>query len=137
MNNPNYEKLIKKLNELFMLDQAELDFGIYRVMNFRRQEIKEFIENDLLGQVRLELDQSGGVDRKATQQKLDAAIKQAQELGADPESLPKVKELRAQLAQSGNAEAMENEVFSYLFSFFNRYYDAGDFVALRRYKEGV
>ncbi len=137
MNNPNYEKLIKKLNELFMLDQADLDFGIYRVMNFRRREIQQFIEQDLLSQVRAELDLSGGVDRKATQQKLEAAIKQAHELGADPEALPKVKELRAQLTQSGNAEAMENDVFSHLFSFFNRYYEAGDFVALRRYKEGV
>jgi adenine-specific DNA-methyltransferase len=39
-----------------MLDQAELDFGIYRVMNFRRKEIKSFIENDLLNQVKTELD---------------------------------------------------------------------------------
>lgn len=137
MNNPNYEKLIRKLNELFMLDQAELDFGIYRVMNFRRKEIKAFIENDLLKQVKMELDKSGGVDRKATQKKLDVAIKQALDLGIDAEMSPKVKELRKELAQSGNAEAMENEVFSHLFAFFNRYYESGDFIALRRYKEGV
>jgi hypothetical protein len=47
---------LRQLNELFMLDQAELDFGIYRVMNFRRKEIKSFIENDLLNQVKTELD---------------------------------------------------------------------------------
>ena len=33
--------------------------------------------------------------------------------------------------------ALENEVFSHLFNFFRRYYDEGDFISLRRYKEGV
>lgn len=135
--NPNYEKLLRKLHELFMLDQEDLDFGIYRIMNFRRDEIKQFIERDLLTQVRAELDLSGGVDRQATQRKLDAAIKQAQELGVDPETTQKVKDLRAELAQAGNAEALENEVFSQLYNFFSRYYEGGDFVSLRRYKKDV
>lgn len=135
--NPNYEKLLRKLHELFMLDQEDLDFGIYRIMNFRRDEIKQFIEQDLLTQVRAELDLSGGVDRQATQRKLDAAIKQAQELGVDPETTQKVKDLRAELAQAGNAEALENEVFSQLYNFFSRYYEGGDFVSLRRYKKDV
>lgn len=120
-----------------MLDQEDLDFGIYRIMNFRRDEIKQFIERDLLTQVRAELDLSGGVDRQAIQRKLDAAVKQAQELGVDPESTQKVKDLRAELAQLGNAEALENEVFSQLYNFFSRYYEGGDFVSLRRYKKDV
>ena len=33
--------------------------------------------------------------------------------------------------------ALENEVFSHLYNFFRRYYDEGDFISLRRYKEGV
>ena len=32
---------------------------------------------------------------------------------------------------------LENEVFSHLFNFFRRYYSEGDFISLRRYKEGV
>ncbi|MDX2067061.1 MAG: site-specific DNA-methyltransferase [Haliscomenobacter sp.] len=135
--NPNYDKLLRKLHELFMLDQEDLDFGIYRIMNFRRDEIKQFIERDLLTQVRAELDLSGQVDRQAIQRKLDAAIKQAQELGVDPESTQKVKDLRAELAQVGEAEALENEVFSQLYNFFSRYYEGGDFVSLRRYKKDV
>ena len=135
--NPNYEKLLRKLHELFMLDQEDLDFGIYRIMNFRRDEIKQFLDRDLLSQVRAELATSGNVDRQASQRKLDAAIKQAQELGVDPETTQKVKDLRAELAQAGNAEALENEVFSQLYNFFSRYYEGGDFVSLRRYKKDV
>ena len=33
--------------------------------------------------------------------------------------------------------ALETDVYSALYSFFNRYYEDGDFVSKRRYKEGV
>ena len=42
------EKLKTLLAELFQLDQAELDFGIYRIMNAKREEITRFLNNDLL-----------------------------------------------------------------------------------------
>ncbi len=48
----NLDKLKDLLAELFMLDQADLDFGIYRVMNAKRVEVTRFLENDLLPQVR-------------------------------------------------------------------------------------
>ena len=38
---------------------------------------------------------------------------------------------------SVDVAAMESEVFSHLFNFFRRYYSEGDFLSLRRYKEGV
>jgi len=48
----NYDKLKKLLAELFQLDQAELDFGIYRIMNQKRGEIMQFLDSDLLPQVK-------------------------------------------------------------------------------------
>ena len=36
-----------------------------------------------------------------------------------------------------NHEFLENEVYSDLYSFFRRYYQGGDYLSLRRYKEGV
>ena len=44
----NYNKLRKLLEELFQLDQADLDFGIYRIMNQKRGEIVTFLDKDLL-----------------------------------------------------------------------------------------
>ena len=38
-----YESFIKKLQEIFMMDHAELDFGIYRIMNQKRTEINKFM----------------------------------------------------------------------------------------------
>ncbi len=52
MPESNYDKLKRILDELFMFDQADLDFGIYRIMNVRRAEIRRFLDDDLLPGVR-------------------------------------------------------------------------------------
>lgn len=43
-----YESFIKKLQEIFMMDHAELDFGIYRIMNQKRADINHFLKFELL-----------------------------------------------------------------------------------------
>jgi adenine-specific DNA-methyltransferase len=48
----NQKKLLKILNEIFQLDQSDLDFGIYRIMNTKSKEIREFLENDLIESVK-------------------------------------------------------------------------------------
>ena len=40
---------------LFQFDSADLDFGIYRIMNYKREVIERFIENDLIKAVSQEL----------------------------------------------------------------------------------
>ncbi len=133
----NYIKLKEKLLELFMLDQPELDFGIYRIMNSKRQEIIQFLDNDLLPQVKTAFAQYRDADKSKIETDIQKAIQQAQELGVDPESSPKVKELRAKIIESVDLAALEEEVYSDLYNFFRRYYKEGDFLSLRRYKEGV
>ncbi len=137
MPETNLHKFKKLLAELFLFDQADLDFGIYRIMNVKREEITRFLENDLLPQVREALGELEQADHAVIEAELAKAIEQAKALGADPESLPKVKELRQQLAQTADIEALESEVFSDLYNFFRRYYNEGDFISLRRYKEDV
>ena len=39
-----YEKLKDILREMFQMDQADLDFGIYRIMNAKRDEIEKFLD---------------------------------------------------------------------------------------------
>ena len=45
--------------------------------------------------------------------------------------------MRQHIGQKTDVETLESEVFSDLYTFFRRYYDEGDFLSLRRYKEGV
>ena len=133
-----YEKLKNLLKELFQLDQPDLDFGFYRVMHARSAEVTQFLEKDLLPQVKAAFAQYRPADKAAIEQELAKAIEQAQALGADPETLPKVKELRARIAEDAvDLDALEAEVYDHLYSFFRRYYSEGDFLSKRVYKPGV
>jgi adenine-specific DNA-methyltransferase len=132
------EKLISLLKELFQTDQAELDFGIYKVINQRRDEINRFLEERLLPQIKEAFSTYQSVDTKILQDELKQAMRQAEDLGVDPETSSKVKGIREQIATySVDVEDLENQVFSDLYNFFRRYYDEGDFISQRRYKEGV
>lgn len=41
------EKFQKLLEELFQFDLADLDFGIFRIMNYKRHVIARWIHEDL------------------------------------------------------------------------------------------
>ena len=88
-----HDSFIKKLQEIFMMDHAELDFGIYRIMNQKRSEIEHFLKFELLPQVKTAL--------------------------------------------ASAPDGSDNEVFSHLVTFFSRYYDNGDFISKRRYKDNT
>jgi adenine-specific DNA-methyltransferase len=133
----NYEKLEKVLTELFQLDKAELDFGIYRIMNQKRDDVLDFLKNKLPKEVRTILESQQKGDAVALKKELDNAIKMAKEFDLDPNTTPKVQEARAAYESAGSIEGLEQEVFSHLASFFKRYYEGGDFISLRRYKKDV
>ena len=134
--NQHYEAFRKKLQEIFMMDHAELDFGIYRIMNHKRNQINDFLDNQLLPQVEKTLQEYVKTD-DTLQQELTKAIEGCKNLGIDPDTNPKVQQLRQQIAQSSTGiDDLQNTVFSRLTQFFSRYYEGGDFVSQRRYKTG-
>ena len=136
-----YDKFIAKLQEIFMMDHAELDFGIYRIMNQKREEINRFLEIDLLPQVKSILEGESG-DTQSIKKRM-TEIEQmfvGMDIATLPDSNPNVaeyKKLKAQLEQGGDPESMQSEVFSHLVTFFSRYYDGGDFLSKRRYKDNT
>lgn len=132
-----FEELKGKLREIFQLDRNDLDFGLYRIMNLKAEEINSFLENDLLPQIKDGLKNYVSKDNISVQEELDKAIEAAKSLEVEPDKLPKVKELKAKLANGFDVEKVENEIYSDLYNFFKRYYSEGDFLSLRRYKEGV
>ncbi|MFQ8997522.1 site-specific DNA-methyltransferase [Allofournierella massiliensis] len=134
------DRFVSLMKGIFELDKSDLDFGIYRIMNIRKQEIEKFLSEGLPQKVQATLApfarNTGDIERRL------AEIEQS--LGADisqlPDSIPMVqeyKQLKSQLAAGVDLSALEADVYSALYSFFNRYYDEGDFISKRRYKEGV
>ena len=130
-----HDDLVKKLKEIFQIDRPELDFGVYRILNARVVEINDYLENRLKTKVVQSLAASGAATKEGVQKELKE--KEAQYLadGIDPETVPKVRELRQKLADySAGTSEHENAVFTHLLTFFSRYYDSGDFISQRRYK---
>jgi adenine-specific DNA-methyltransferase len=130
----NYSKLKKVLSEIFQLNQADLDFGLYRILNQKRDDIQRFLDNSLLPQVKTILQSTSGSSNKEAQTELKKLEKTLLSAGMNPSDSPKVKELRQQIAGSTNVDVLEQQVFSHLTVFFKRYYDKGDFISKRRYK---
>src|SRR5690606_23493815 len=133
----NYKKLQEVLTEIFQLDKAELDFGIYRIMNQKRDDIEGFLTEKLPQQVRQILEQNNTGDTAELQQELDKTLNILKEAGVDPYTSPKVKDVQSKIENGTSIDALEQDVFSHLASFFKRYYQGGDFISLRRYKKDV
>lgn len=130
-----FDELVTKLREIFQIDRPELDFGVYRILNARADEINEYLTKRLRERVEAALATGSAANMEAQQRELDETIKALTSAGVDPESAPKVKELRAAIAGAASgASDHENAVFSHLLAFFSRYYDKGDFISQRRYK---
>lgn len=131
-----YAKLKAKLRELFELDKSDLDFGIYRIMAAKNKEVTDFLDRQLKDKVKATLAEHGSGELDKLKTELNKAIEQAQALGADPESLPKVVDLRTRLEAAGGktGEELEADIYNHLLAFFSRYYDEGDFISQRRYK---
>lgn len=130
-----YTKLREILREMFQMDQADLDFGIYRIMNAKREEIEKFIDDDLLPQIKTEITKYRGAEVETKKNDLTKLETTLRESGVDPNQSTKYQQLRDEITKYGENESIENEVFSHLTTFFRRYYNEGDFLSLRRYKK--
>lgn len=128
----NFEKLKAKLRELFELDKADLDFGIYRVLRARHKEIAEFLDKHLEKTVRDALQSHGNLHQAQVEEDLRKAEQAAKDAGIAPAQSPRVLEIREKLKAGNDLDALADEVYSHLYTFFSRYYQEGDFLGLQR-----
>jgi adenine-specific DNA-methyltransferase len=130
-------KFSRLLKEIFQFDCADLDFGIYRILALRRGALERFLDEDLLPQVeRILTDGQGkGGDVHAETKRLEATLRDAGI--TDFSGSAKWRELNDRREASPDVTALAREVFSDLTTFFGRYYEDGDFLALPRNKGGT
>ncbi|HNI04052.1 MAG TPA: DNA methyltransferase, partial [Flavobacteriales bacterium] len=127
------DKLIEKLQELFQLDQPELDFGFYRIMHAKAEQVQRFLENDLLAEVQQAFADGTSAKQAELKQAYEEALAQAKKFGApDPENVDAVQEAKGRWTDALDTTKAEAEVYDHLYRFFERYYEDGDFVS-RRY----
>jgi len=146
----NLEKLQTLLREIFQFDSAELDFGIYRIMNYKREVIEKFITKDLVEAISAELSRGALAEQTQAAKELKGIMQKIREtLGEDAidenENLAeayhkaplgkKYLELKAKATGVSDQSALEAAVYNHLYAFFSRYYDNGDFMSKRRYSK--
>jgi len=85
----NLEKLQRLLREMFQFDCADLDFGIYRIMNHKRDAVERFIQKDLVAAIGKEL--SSGV------------------LASQSQAAAELKDLAAQIRESLGEAALNGD----------------------------
>lgn len=140
MARESFQRLRKLLDELFQFDRADLDFGLYRIMNWKREEIGRFLNEDLLPQVREALGTYRSAEREIVQAALEDQERSLRSLGMNEAAIsevPAIRDLRNKLPETADAALLEDQIYSDLYTFFSRYYKDGDFISLRRYKPGV
>lgn len=93
------DKFINTLKSMFEVDKADLDFGVYKIINQKREQINDFLDNKLSKDIENQLN--------------DLCNNEEEKINT------------------------EEKVYSHLTNFFSRYYDEGDFISKRRYKDGV
>ena len=143
-------KFQELLRRLFQFESADLDFGIYRIMNYKRNVIEKFIEKDLLDAVSAELNQGALAEQKEAESKVqDIAVEIKEKLAEDAingDGNLKPEYVNTKLGQEygkwreiqasyGKHSVHEPEIFNHLYTFFSRYYDSGDFMSKRRYSK--
>ena len=140
-------KLQKLLQKLFRVDAADLNFGIYRIINFRRDRLQTFIDDELPKRVNEVL--NANPERESAYQELKNLANQIHDniskgvLDAkgnlttdrydDTELVKKYRNVKEQVGVVRGREERQESVYNHLYTFFFRYYDNGDFIPRRRY----
>lgn len=147
----SFYKFKNLLKEIFQFDASDLDFGIYRILNYKKEQIDDFIENRLFQIVEEAFkEHKAGLtyDLEMELQRAKARLEEiGKELGEEVFSSSgevkekfkntpagqKYAELKRQKEEAEKAEEMKLQVFNDLYNFFSRYYEEGDFVPQYRY----
>lgn len=147
------KQLKELLRELFQLNNTDLDFGIYRILNIKAKEVEDFINNDLdaklenvkskilnrqSGDLQSELDEAKAKLEKnfnvnfQLEGDLEAKVNQYGQLELFQDPLNRFKSAKEKLDNLRVSEDTEKSIYNELYRFFDRYYEGGDFISKPR-----
>ena len=145
----NLSKFQSLLRKLFQFDCADLDFGIYRIMNYKRDAVERFINEQLPAAIAVELDSGQLAQQAQAETKLAEIARQVRSnlrgdaiddsgnLVSDYHDSKIGKsylEAQRKVAEGSHSrDTVEASIYNHLYTFFSRYYEDGDFISKRRY----
>jgi len=144
------EKFKGLLGDIFQFESSDLDFGIYRILNYKQKEVEEFIDQKLpqiiedafqrhkknlsenihqeYERVRREIIRTLGNNAFTPTGELNPVFADTP-LGQEYLRIKEQKELLEKL------EEIKEQVYNDLYSFFSRFYEDGDFIPQYRYSK--
>ena len=141
------DQLKEFLNQLFQFDTQDLDFGVYKILHYKKREIGEFIDTLLVDKVREQLhtfsaEEAAQVQEQLAELEKDDLVKGWLEADEDErktlekfgkEKLNQYRDLKGKATEATVSVETENQIYNHLTLFFSRYYDKGDFISKRRF----
>ena len=142
------QKFQDLLKGLFQFETSDLDFGIYRILNYKRGLIRKFIQDDLVNKVESAFAKYKDERLININERFEEARKKViQELNPDvftptgnlKEEFKntgvgrKYLSMKEQKDEAQTIDEIKIQVFNDLYSFFSRFYEEGDFVPQYRY----
>ena len=135
------------LRHLFQFDSADLDFGIYRIMNHKREVVDRYIDRDLPGAIETAVGEGAIATEAERANKFEETREKAitafgEDAIAPSGELVKYQETplgqkytlwRERTRHAESATDVRQHIYNHLHAFFRRYYEDGDFVPKRRY----
>ncbi|MEO0299139.1 MAG: site-specific DNA-methyltransferase [candidate division WOR-3 bacterium] len=144
----SFVKFKDLLKKLFQFEASDLDFGIYRVLNYKRDKIDKFIQQDLENKVGKAFAKHKDerltninqileeIKQKIIQSLGEKVFTPNGDLKEEFKDTPLGRDYLSVKAQKEEAETIDEiklQVFNDLYNFFSRYYEEGDFVPQYRY----
>ena len=137
------------LEELFQLDKPDLDFGIYRILNLKSKEVRNFLDTELKEKIDSACSKVSGEKKSDIKAEIGKVEKYfLDNFGTGYESLSaELKNNTAKVFQENKelylnlkskleavlaAEDLKPNIYNDLYKFFNRYYEGGDFLTQPR-----
>ena len=141
-------KFQELLKTLFQFEASDLDFGIYRILNYKRDLVEKFINEDLVDKVETAFSKykeriSARIKDEFEQKKQEIiktlgkdALTLTGDIAEQYKDSPIAKEylkLKEDKEEFENINDIKSQVYNDLYSFFSRYYEDGDFAPHYRY----
>jgi adenine-specific DNA-methyltransferase len=145
------QQLTSFLNRLFQFETQDLDFGIYKILHYKREQIKRFIDELLVERVEkqlISLKDSTVMDLESELAELEEVphIRKWLEARAGghaqkvafyeeefKEDTQRYKRIKLKIDAALAERDTQAVIYNHLTVFFSRYYDNGDFISKRRF----
>lgn len=117
------KKFIEILTEMFQFDQADLDFGIYRIMNQKRDRIEEFMNEELFSKIEKSIEPLKSSINQSKVSEIENKISTLDSMNDDGSFDNKIMELKEEIENyisSSKIDEIEAEIYSHLTDFFRR-----------------